>query len=208
MKKPNVKISRREKLYLIVGGTVLVFGAVLFPAYKAAAAYCADQLEQLRGEIELLESLNALAADAPAIQSENERVREALKGADELLFPPAENRIMMQTRMIRLLNDMGPDLDLEVSAGRSSIDDASTQMNLTVRGRGRYPEILSFLYRIETSRPLILVDSVSLAAPKIKKAKPAANKKKKHSVEKSRDPNMSFRLTLQLHLRAGEEGGA
>ena len=207
MKKPTFKISQREKSYLVVGGIVLFIGVVLFPAYKAAAAYREEQVEQLQAEIELLESLNGLVADARAIQTENEMLRDALKGADELLFPPVENRIMTQTKMIKLLNEMGPDLDLEVSAGRSGIGDSTTQMNLSVRGKGRYPEILKFLERVESYRPLVLVDSMSINAPKPKKPKPGSNKSKK-AVEKTKDPNMSFRLTVQIHTRPGEEGGA
>lgn len=200
------KISQREKVYLIAGGAALFIGVVLFPAYKAAAAYRAEQLEQLEGEIALLESLNGLLADAGAIQTENEMLHDALKGADELLFPPIENRIMTQTKMIKLLNEMGPDLGLEVSAGRSGIGDASTQMNLSVKGKGRYPEILKFMHRVETYRPLILVDSMMLSAPKPKRSRGGSSAKK--TPEKTKDPTMSFKLTLQLHTRAGEEGGA
>ncbi len=200
------KISQREKIYLIAGGIALLIGVVVFPAYKAAGAYRAEQLEQLEGEVALLESLNGLLADARAIQTENEMLRDALKGADELLFPPIENRIMTQTQIIKLLNEMGPDMDLEVSAGRSGIGDASTQMNLSVKGKGRYPEILKFLHRLETYRPLILVDTMMLNAPKPKK-KPDSSKTQK-KVEKTRDPTMAFKISIQIHTRAGEEGGA
>jgi hypothetical protein len=201
------KISQREKAYLIVGGIALLIGVVLFPAYKSAGAYRAEQLEQLEGEVALLESLNGLIADARAIQTENEMLNDALKGADELLFPPIENRIMTQTKMIKLLNELGPDLDLEVSAGRSGIGDASTQMNLSLKGKGRYPEILKFLHRVETYRPLILVNSMVLSAPKPKKPKNSSSKTQK-KVEKTKDPTMAFKLTIQIHTRVGEGGGA
>ncbi|MEI6892478.1 MAG: hypothetical protein V5783_09935 [Pontiella sp.] len=199
------KISQREKVYLIAGGIALFIGVVLFPAYKATGIYRAEQLEQLEGEIALLESLKGLIADAGAIQTENERLNHALKGADALLFPPIENRIMTQTKMIKLLNEMGPDLDLEVSAGRSGIGDASSQMNLLLKGRGRYPEILKFLERVETHRPLMLVNSMMLTAPRPKRARSRASKK---NPEKTKDPSMGFRLTIQIHTRAGKEGGA
>lgn len=206
MKKPTFKISQREKVYLVAGALVLFVGVVLFPAFKAAQTYRAEQVEQLEGELDLLESLNGLIADARVIQSENEMLREALKGADELLFPPIDNRIMMQSKLIKLLNEMGPDLELEVSPGRSGIGDASTQMNLSVKGKGRYPEILKFLHRVETHRPLILVDSMLLNAPKPKKPK-TSDKSKKGSTEKTKDPTMGFRITIQIHSRAGEEAG-
>jgi hypothetical protein len=211
MKKPTFKISHREKIYLVIGGVALLIGVVVYPALRAASAFREEQLETLQDEIALLEDLNAVVANARAIQQENEMLRDELKGADELLFPPMENRIMMQTKMTKLLNEMGPDLDLEVSAGRSSIGDSTTQMNLSIRGRGRYPELLKFLHRLETSRPLILVDSLSLSAPRPKK--PSSNKtgssnNSKKAPEKTKDPSMQFRLTIQLHMRAGEEGGA
>jgi hypothetical protein len=210
MKKPTFKISRREKIYLIAGAAVLLAGLVVYPALKAASGFREEQLESLQDEIALLEDLNGLVADARAIQQENEMLRDALKGADELLFPPIDNKIMMQTKMIKQLNDMGPDLDLEVTAGRSSIGDSATQMNLSVKGRGRYPEILNFLHRMETYRPLILVDSMSLVAPKPKSrsSKKQSAKAKNLKMEKTKDPSMSFKVSIQIHTRAGEEGGA
>ncbi len=208
MKKPTFNISRREKIYLIAGGIALLVGVVIFPSLKAASAYRAEQLDALEDEIALLEDLNGLIADTRSIQQENEMLRDALKGADELLFPPIENQIMMQTRMIKLLNEMGPDLDLEVAAGRSGIGDAATQMNLSVKGKGRYPEILKFLNRVETYRPLILVDTMMLNAPKSKKPKGGSKQPKKKTVEKTKDPTMGFKITIQIHTRAGEEGGA
>ncbi|VGO22183.1 GspMb/PilO family protein [Pontiella sulfatireligans] len=206
MKKLIFKISQREKIYLIAGGLALFIGLVAFPGLKAASAFRQEQLEALRDETALLEDLNALVDDARVIQQENEMLRDALKGADELLFPPIENHIMMQTQLIKLLNEMGPDLGLEVSAGRSSVGDASTQMNMEVKGRGRYPEILKFLHRMETYRPLILVDSMSMSAPKPKKSN--SSKSKKTVTEKTKDPSMGFKISIQIHTRAGEEGGA
>ena len=78
-------------------------------------------------------------------------------------------------------------------------------MNLSVKGRGRYPEILKFLHRVETYRPLILVDTLTMSAPKPKKSKSSAKSKQP---EKTPDPSMGFRVTIEVHTRAGEEGGA
>ena len=87
MKKLTFKISRREKIYLIAGGAALFIGVVVFPAFKGASAYRQEHLEGLQDEIALLEDLNALVADANSIQEENELLRDALKDADDLLFP-------------------------------------------------------------------------------------------------------------------------
>lgn len=215
--KTTFRISRRERLYLLAGGVVLLVGLVLFPSIKAATAFREAELEVLFDEQALLADLNALVADADAVEREHDLLREALKGAGDLLFPPIENRIMTQTMMIRLLNEMGPDLELEVSAGRSSSGDSANQMNLSVRGRGRYPEILNFIHRMETHRPMILVDSVGLAAPKPKSpqssgkpdkdGKSGDKKPEKKSVEKTADPRMYFKLTIQIHCHVNEEEG-
>jgi hypothetical protein len=190
---------------LVIGGIALLIGLVVFPALKKASAFREQQLESLEDEQALLADLTDLVAHAGAVQQENELLREALKGADDLLFPAIDNPIMAQSAAIRLLNELGPDLELEVNAGRSSVGDAAHQMNLSVRGRGRYPEILKFIYRMETYRPLVLVNSISLMAPKSK----SKHSRSKHPTkQKTSDPNMSFRLNLQLYSRASGEGGA
>ena len=207
MKKRMLKMSRRERLYLIAGGAILLFGVVVYPATKAAKAYRVEQTEMLEDEVALLEDFTGMLNDAGAIQRENEQLRDALRGADDLLFPPIENPIMTQTMMIKLLNELGPDLDLDVSAGRSSVGDGANQMNLTVKGRGRYPEILKFLYRVETYRPLILVDDMQLVAPKPKKLR--ANSKaaaKTKTTAKAKDPGMFFKMSIQINSRDREDG--
>jgi hypothetical protein len=207
MKKRMLKMSRRERLYLIAGGAILLFGVVVYPATKAAKAYRVEQTEMLEDEVALLEDFTGMLNDAGAIQRENEQLRDALRGADDLLFSPIENPIMTQTMMIKLLNELGPDLDLDVSAGRSSVGDGANQMNLTIKGRGRYPEILKFLYRVETHRPLILVDDMQLFASKPKKMK--ANSKsgaKTTTMKKTKDPGMVFKMLIQINSRDRENG--
>lgn len=156
------RMSRRERLYLIIGVAVLLFGVVVYPAKKKAVAFREVQREMLEDEILLLEDLYGLFYDAPAIEEENELLLQTLRKADDLLFPPIENPILTQTAMIRLMNELGPDLELETTSGRSSVGDAANQMNLTVRGEGRYPEIVKFMHRLESYRPLILVESFSM----------------------------------------------
>ncbi len=207
MKKMMLKMSRRERLYLIAGGAVLLIGGVVYPATKAAAAYREEQTELLEDEVALLQDFNGMLTDAAVIQQQNQQLRDALRAADSLLFPPIENPIMTQTMMIKLLNELGPDLDLDVSAGRSSVGDGANQMNLSIRGRGRYPEILKFLYRVEIYRPLILVNEIMLAAPKPKKSnskKPSSKLKK--VAGKTKDPSMVFRMSIQINCRNTEDG--
>jgi len=207
MKKMMLNMSRRERLYLIAGAAVLLIGVVVYPVTKATAAYRLEQTELLEDEVALLQDFNEMLNDADTIQQQNQQLRDALRTTDGLLFPPIENPIMTQTMMIKLLNELGPDLDLDISAGRSSVGDSTNQMNLSLRGRGRYPEILKFLYRVETYRPLILVNEVMLAAPKPKRPsskKPSSNSKK--APEKTKDPSMVFRMSIQINCRNTEDG--
>ena len=94
MKKLMLKMSRRERLYLIAGGAILLFGVVVYPATKKAKAYRVEQTEMLEDEVALLEDFTGMLNDAEAIQRENEQLRDALRGADDLLFPPIENPII------------------------------------------------------------------------------------------------------------------
>jgi len=207
--KKILKMSRRERLYLIAGGAVLLFGVVVYPAAKAAAAYRLEQTEILEDEVALLEDFNGMLNDADSIQLENEQLRDALREAGDLLFPPIENPIMTQTMMIKLLNELGPDMGMDISAGRSSIGDGANQMNLTVKGRGRYPEILKFLYRVETYRPLILINDMTLVASKPRKPSSkgkSSSKSKKEGTGKTKDPGMNFRMSIQINCRDKEEG--
>jgi len=221
MKRLNLKISRRERLYLAAGGVALFAGLVVWPALRAAAGFRAGQLELLRGEIALLEDLRALVADSAAIELENSLLREALRETGDLLFPPAGNPVMQQAMVVKLLGELGPDLELEVTPARSSARDSPGQMNVSVRGRGRYPEILKFLYRMESHRPLIIVDSVGLSvpAPRVQagdkagrtaaRTEPAKPARPGQAVEeRGKDPRMLFRLGIQIHSHGGEEGGA
>ena len=209
MKKLMFKMSHRERLYVIAGGVILFFGVVVYPATKAAKAFRIEQTEMLENEVLLLGNYNDLLNREAAIERENEQLREALRGADELLFPPIENQIMTQSMLIKLLNEMGPDLDLDVSAGQSSIGDGENQMNVTVKGRGRYPELLKFFYRVETYRPLILINEMILLSQNPQT--PMTDKKgwgssNKVPSQKTKDPGMFFKITIQINSRSREAG--
>lgn len=204
MKKMFLKLSRRERITLLIGLVVLLFGVVVYPAAKKASAYREEQVEAFESDKALLEGLFELYNEEPTIEEENELLRDALSEADDLLFPPIQNPILTQTAMIKLLNELGPDLELEVTSGRSSVGDAANQMNLAVRGTGRYPELLKFLYRLETYRPLILVEEFSLAERGNKRGKRGGRRKRLAALQ-SGEPNLTLKLSLQIICQTGGE---
>ena len=206
MKKMMLKFSRRERLYLIAGSAILLFGLVVYPATKAAKAYRGEQSEMLEDEVALLEDLKGMLNNEDSVEGEYEQLRSVLRGAGDWLFAGHENPIMTQNMIIKRLNELGPDLGIDVSPARTSTGDASGQMNLTVRGRGRYPEVLNFLYRIETHRPLIIVNDMDVIAPKPKPKKKSSSSSKSAPMEKTKDPTLHFRLLIEINCRSAEDG--
>jgi hypothetical protein len=200
-------MSRRERLYLISGVAVLLFGVVVYPATKKAAVYRETQREMLEDEMALLEDLYGLYYDAPAIEEENELLLHTLRKADDLLFPPIANPILTQTAMIKLMNELGPDLELETTSGRSSVGDAANQMNLTVRGEGRYPEILKFMHRLESYRPLILVESFSMSERRGGGGRGGrgGRSRLRSTVAESGEPRLALNLSIQIICQEGAE---
>jgi hypothetical protein len=204
MKNIFSRMSRRERLYLMVGLIVLFIGVVVSPAIKKAAAYRKAQQELCEDEMALLEDLYALYYDAPVIEEEHETLRAALRKANDLLFPPIKNPILTQTAMIKLFNELGPDLNLETTAGPSSVNDAANQMNLVVRGEGRYPEILKFMHRLETYRPLILIESFSIRERQQYRG-PRSRFGSRSGISPGTEPNLALSLSVQIICQEGAE---
>jgi len=207
MKKMILKMSRRERLALIACSAVLLFGVVVYPATKKAASFRRDQIDMLDEEIALLEDYHSLLGDAGQIKKENATLRDALKGTDGLLFPPMESKVMYQTKMVQLLNELGPDLELDVDSGRTSVRDASSQLNMTLKGSGRYSEILNFMHKLEMHRPVIIVDSFMILSGKPKKDLPRGKKPTKEQIAKakSQEPGMQLRMSLHINCLPNEE---
>ncbi len=202
MKKIFAKMSRRERLYLMAGLAVIVFGVVVYPASRKASAFRMEQQEMLENDHTLLEGLYGLFYDAPVVEEEYETLSAALRRSNDLLFPPIENPILTQTAMIKLMNQLGPDLELETTSGRSSVSDAANQMNLSVRGQGRYPEILKFMHRLETYRPLILVESFSIGE---KRSRGRRGRPRPTTTTQVAEPTLSLNMSIRILCQDGDK---
>ena len=200
MKNVFTKMSRRERLYLIVGGAVLLVGFVLYPAAKKAIEFRDNQTEMLQDETALLSGLIDLDFDGSTIEEEYEVLSKGIGQANDLLFPPIENRILTQTAVMKLLNQLGPDLELETTSGRSSVSDAMNQMNFEVKGEGRYPELLKFLYRLETYQPLIIISDLSLT-PKKTRRRFSRNR----STQQATEAELQLSMSLQIICKDGDK---
>jgi hypothetical protein len=206
MKNIFSKMSRRERLYLLAGLAVVVFGVGVYPAFKKATAYREEQQEMLENDYALLDGLYGLFCDTPVIEEEYETLRAALRQSNDLLFPPIENPILTQTAMIKLLNQLGPDLELQTTSGRSSVGDAANQMNLSVKGRGRYPEILKFMHRLETYRPLILVESFSIAESRSRSSRGRRGPPRPSTTTtQAAEPTLALSMSIQILCQDGDK---
>jgi hypothetical protein len=201
-----LKMSRRERLYVIACAVVLGIGVVVYPAHKATAAHRKGQMEQLREAQSLLSDYTHLLRSEEAVSEENEALIDALGNTDGLLFDPVGNEVMTEAMMVKLLNQFGPDLGLDISSSRSSLRDVPGQFNFNVKGGGRYPEILNFLYQLEAYRPLIVIDTLNMGAQKQKKKRTPPRKRQQKTTPEATEPKMKLALTIHINCRDAEAG--
>lgn len=210
------KLSRRERLYVLLAAVALFAGGVLYPVYRAAESYRQSKLEELEAARSLRASYQTMLRTADQIRMENSQLKDVLSQADGLLFDRVGNDVMMEASIIKLMNQMAPDLSLDVSMTRPSLHGVPGQLNFSVRGNGRYPEILNFFYQLETHRPLIVIDEFNMAVQGSKRPpgktdgqRPqpqTAQKRKVTAADEPSEPRMRLQMTIHINCRTA--GGA
>lgn len=156
--------SRRERLTLLVGAAILIFGVVIVPLAKHSVAIRAEQMETLEQERALLADYQSVMQSKDAIEAEHEHLLGLMSATDGFLFERTGNNVMMEAMMTKLLNQFGPDLQLDVSEARASLRDGADQIRFAIKGEGRYPDILNFIHEVELYRPFIVIDGVIVNA--------------------------------------------
>jgi hypothetical protein len=212
MKNFLTRLSRRERLYVIAAAAALFSAVVLYPAFRASSAYRQEKIEELEAARALRATYQTMLRTAEQIRTENGELKEAVSRTDGLLFDRIGNDVMMEASVIKMLNQLAPDLSLDVSIARPSLRATPGRLNFSVRGTGRYPEILNFFYLLETHRPLIVVDHFSMAVQnnkravdqKLKAPAQAATLRKTATVEPS-EPRM--KLQMDIHINCRTAGG-
>ena len=209
------KLSRRERLYVLFAAVALFSGIVLYPVLRASSAYRQEKLEELEAARALCTTYQTMIRTAEQIRTENSELKETLSQTEGLLFERIGNDVMMEASVTKMLNQMAPDLNLDISIARPSLRAAPGRLNFSVRGTGRYPEILNFFYLLETHRPLIVVDHFSMAVQNNKKQAAQKTKLPQKQVSLSRktseaeptEPRMKLQMDIHINCRA-VEGGA
>jgi hypothetical protein len=215
------KLSRRERLVVLIAAVVLFFGGVLYPLFRTSETYRQGKLEELEAARSLRASYQNMIVNAEQIRTENSELKDALSQADGLLFDRSGNDVMMEASIIKLLNGMAPDLGLDISMSKPSLRAVPGQLSFSVRGNGRYPEILNFFYKLETHRPLIVVDNFGMSVqnkrglsgqtrqlpPQLAAAlqKRAASATAAATAEPS-EPRMKLQIDLHINCRTAAEG--
>lgn len=213
------KLSRRERLYVLIAAVVLFVAGVLYPAFRASENYRQGKLKALEEARSLCASYQSMILSAGQIRTENGDLKDALSQADGLLFDRVGNDVMMEVSIIKLLNQMAPDLSLDISMTKPSLHAVPGQLNFSVRGTGRYPEILNFFYTLETYRPLIVVDHFNMAVhngrrrfgqnSQLSPQRAAALQRRAAAAAAAEPSEPRMRLQLEIHIncKTAAEGG-
>ena len=215
------KLSRRERLYVLFASVVLFAGGILYPLFRVSESYRQEKLEELQTARNLRETYQTMLQTADQIRTENSALKDVLGKSDGLLFERVGNDVMMEASIVKMFNQMAPDLSLDVSQARSTRRGVPGQMNFTVRGSGRYPEILNFFYLIETHRPLIVVDRFSMgtqsgkhqpgqgggSSSDKKKKKPSSSSSGKRTTSETEATEPRMKLSVDIHINCRTAGG-
>lgn len=209
MNKWLMSRSRRERFYLLSGGAILLFGLVVYPLIKWSAAHRAEQAESLGQTRELLVDYQSVIDSKDSIESANRQLAELMRSTDGLLFERIGNNVMMEAMMTKLLNQFGSELKLDISETRAALRDESSLIRYQVKGTGRYPAILSFIYKIEDYRPFIVIDSVSVSAAPSRPTRQTRGGRPSHSSaqssEETTEPEIKLQLNIHINCTSAED---
>lgn len=215
MNNPLTKLSRRERIGVLFAVAVLFAGGVLYPAGRAIKNTRRVKMEELNSARELNDSYREMLRSADRLQAENGELRAALNKTDGMLFDPVGNEVMMDAWVVKQLDQMAPDLGLNVNRSRASLHSQPGLLTYKLRGGGRYPQILNFIYQLETYRPLIVIQSMHIGVHGSKHAAaglqmpptaPVALASRRPVVPPEMvEPRFFMLMEIQLHCRPAEE---
>lgn len=215
MNKFIARLSRRERLYVLFAAVALFFLGVLYPLLRATGAYRQEKLEELESARALRETYETVIRTADQIRTENDELKEALGLTDGLLFDRVGNDVMMDAWVVKLLNQMAPDMGLEISRAGSSVRDLPGQLKFSVRGNGRYPEILNFFHQLETHRPLIVIQQFNISVqggrrasgqrPQVPPQAAAVQRARAAQEAEPSEPRMRLQMEIHLNCRTAED---
>jgi hypothetical protein len=215
MNKFMARLSRRERLYVLIAAAALFAGGILYPLLRASQTYRQEKLEELEAARALRETYQTVICTADQIRSENDELKEAIGLTDGLLFDRVGNDVMMDAWVVKLLNQMAPDMGLEISRARSSVRDLPGQLKFSVRGNGRYPEILNFFYQLESHRPLIVIQQFNISAQSGRRGAgqrgqlfpqaAAAQRARTAQEAEPSEPRMRLQMEIHLNCRTAED---
>lgn len=210
------KLSRRERLYVLLAAVALFAGGVVYPVYRMSESYRQAKLEELEAARSLRTSYQTMLRTADQIKEENSALKDALGRSAGLLFDRVGNDVMMEASIIKQLNQMAPDLGLDVSMTRPSLHAVPGQLTFSVRGTGRYPEILNFFYQLETHRPLIVIDEFNMAVQSGRRPSGRSNgqqpsaqsaQRRRPTAEEPSEPRMRLQMKIHINCRTAGEAG-
>jgi hypothetical protein len=202
MNKWFLSRSRRERATLLIGVIIVLVGVVIVPMAKRSAQVRSAQMDEL-DQINILAGDYQSLVDAEAdIVIDNATLFSLVGASDGFLFERTGNNVMMEAMMTKLLNQFGPDLSLNISEGRSSLRNSTGRINYTVQGSGRYSAILNLIHQIETHRPIIAIDdlSVSVRAERSSNRRSTGRTRQTSQTQEAETTEPTLRLQMSIHI--------
>ncbi|MFA7370032.1 MAG: hypothetical protein WC334_10340, partial [Kiritimatiellales bacterium] len=80
------KLSRRERLYVLLAAAALFAGVVLYPACRVSSAYRQEKLEELDAARSLRATYQTMIRGAEQIRAENSELKDTLSQTEGMLF--------------------------------------------------------------------------------------------------------------------------
>lgn len=154
------KLSRKERIYLLAGLIVLLFGCVIYPVMKTAASTRHERLEDIEALQQLVQDYQHVIEQSDELQQEHAELSSALEGLEFLMYRAASPSAL-QTQLMQEFGEMAPSLDLQISSGKAALSNRS-QLSLNISARGTYSRILNFISELENHAPMICIDSIDI----------------------------------------------
>jgi hypothetical protein len=158
-----MKVTRRERLFLVVCAVVILATLGYYLGVRQIQAVHARLDAALEERRQTLESYARLLARAERIEAEHAQLAAALKASDALFMRPQAHGVA-ESKLISQLAQLEPALNLSSSgASRGLRGRGSDRVSVRLNGVGTLDQIATFLHRVETFRPALIVDNLSLS---------------------------------------------
>ncbi len=159
------KLTRRERLFLAVGGLVFLVAALYLLAYEPLHGELVLLEERLRAQEVLLAEARRLSGEREAIEADIENTLRLIQEFDEGV-PAGLDRPGLIAYLARSASEAGV-TDLHIKFGPSTTAGPYTRHEIEVLVSGDFHSQLAFLRLLETMPRRVVVSGVEFVTPEL-----------------------------------------